>query len=205
MGLSRRRRETGRRVDSSSPGARRFAYDATCQDQQTLAYAFASRRERHLSIVPARFRSLQAYTRTPAGCSSAGITLPPASAFGEKAIAVLKDAADGVVRGTPWPSSRTWFERIVDGLEKCGWPGAALHRQLANAGLFESIEMFCDDGSDPEAGDRVEALFEYLHAAYEDDLQNASNYIARLTEFLHPQGDRHTLDSTDPTQIPFEL
>ncbi len=128
---------------------------------------------------------------------------PEAEAFGEcidefvqtciilkpKALSLLKDAADSVVRTQQWQQSRSWFEQILLGLEAYGWPGAVLHRQLMEMGYFEAVHAFCDDGTDPDARQSAESLFAYLDAVYKDDFANASQHLARVEDSMRRTAD----------------
>ena len=104
--------------------------------------------------------------------------------FGPEAISILKDAAHGVINTTKWENSRLWFERIVEGLEVYGWPGAALHRQFAEAGVFEKIGLFSDDGFDPKATNRLKVFYDYLDATNKNDFSEASKQLTKLKRFL---------------------
>jgi hypothetical protein len=110
--------------------------------------------------------------------------------FGPKTISVLKAAADGVVRGTPWAESRSWFEHIVQGLERLGWPGSPHHRELLELGFFNAERWVTDDQDDlddeKEFDDEVcdEDLFAYLQAAHEDNFAGAAEHLMAIRRVL---------------------
>lgn len=100
--------------------------------------------------------------------------------FGPKAISILKDAAWGVVVGTPWEESRSWFECIVSGLERLEWPGSRFHRELVDLGFFEGVGAFSDDGTNADNAARCEHLFAYLRAVYEERWDLAADHLAGI-------------------------
>jgi energy-coupling factor transporter ATP-binding protein EcfA2 len=104
--------------------------------------------------------------------------------FKPKALSVLKDVADGIVRAVPWSRSRQWFEMVVAGMERYGWPGANLYRRFAEIGVFEAIDKFVDDGFDPDAAEGTDALFGFLGTMLVDDFASANERLSRLEEFL---------------------
>lgn len=109
-------------------------------------------------------------------------------AFKPTMLTALKNAADGVVRAEQWENSRRWFELLTAGLVEYGWPGAAMHKRLSDAGLFERMDVFSDDGTDPHAAERCEDLFDYLTAAYEDNFERAAELLIRLETHLSSRG-----------------
>jgi energy-coupling factor transporter ATP-binding protein EcfA2 len=104
--------------------------------------------------------------------------------FAPKALSILKQAAYGVIVATPWYYSRLWFERIVDGLEAYGWPGATLHRKFAEIEVFENLDVFSDDGFDPTARERVDVFYAYLEAIDKDDFIQASKHLKQIENFI---------------------
>ena len=105
-------------------------------------------------------------------------------AFKPTMLAPLKGAATAIVWSVQWTKSRHWFERILAGLEQYGWPGTSLHRLLLEAGLFEKMDRFGDDGTDEAAADRWERLSGYLRAVEDDDFARAAAYATRLKNDL---------------------
>ena len=127
--------------------------------------------------------------------------------FKPKALSILKEAADGVVRADQWKHSRIWFEKILAGLEAYGWPGTALHWRFVKLEVFEKLDAFSDDGSDLSDGEYVDELFSYLKAMHEDDFVCAIQHLNKLEELLRgvlePDGLSHPSLDTRTLKLPF--
>ena len=89
-----------------------------------------------------------------------------------------------MVAGTPWDQSRSWFECLVDGLDRLGWPGTRFHRTLVQLGFFELVEHFSDDGTDADDGSRSEDLLDFLRAMHDEDWEVAAERLRDIEELL---------------------
>jgi hypothetical protein len=98
--------------------------------------------------------------------------------FKPKALSILKNAADGIVRSRPWTLSSQWFSQIMDALRIYGWGGCELHDRLANILFDDQVYIFEDD----EGGSRSDELFAYLDAIYNDDFSRASTKLEKLEQ-----------------------
>jgi hypothetical protein len=130
--------------------------------------------------------------------------------FKPKALSVLKNAADGILRGSLWESSRLWFERVNAALEVYDWPGAALHRQFVETGFFEAEGPFYSYDSDQKAGEWEQVFFEYVDNVYTDDFAKASESLIKVNQMLRDlrsrvgesrQDDPRTIQGKDLEQF----
>jgi hypothetical protein len=95
-----------------------------------------------------------------------------------RALSILKNAADGILRAQPSEQSEQWFEQIVEGLYQYKWPGAILHSRLTK--VFFDLQIYLYDDNQRK---RYEALLSYLESMSHDDFDGAAKYLKEIEEF----------------------
>lgn len=123
-------------------------------------------------------------------------------AFKPKALSVLKEAADGLIRGLAWPPSPRWFERVLAGLEQYGWPGANLHRRFLGISVVQSIDALFEVGADEIAEERTEILFTYLDAMFRDDFGAAAVELNAIEAHIATHNSVATASTSYGEELP---
>jgi hypothetical protein len=122
--------------------------------------------------------------------------------FKPKALSVLKNAADGIIRGCRWKFSKLWFDRVTAGLEAYNWPGVALYKQFAETGFFEAEYPFYGYESDQKAAEWEQVFFGYVDNIYTEDFTQASEHLVKVEQMLRDSRNRpHEARQVDPRML----
>jgi hypothetical protein len=106
--------------------------------------------------------------------------------FRPKALSILYNTAIALIIAVQWDHSGQWFEHLMKGFDQYDWPGTPYLRQFANAGFFEHVDRFAEDGTLKKEAN-YEALRGFVDALDENKFDKAEEQLAIILRVLRPR------------------